>query len=335
MSENNIEGDQPERCKEAKFVDDNSAELIQRVTSVLPIADELKQEEGMLHQEKYDEIKAEKTNQDKMRKLFESLNSGGNKVKIAFYYLLEKHHSHLFKDLGGVSRKRKLSDPESTVPYKRLNNESYEPNNPHASTSAPSPAAINFVTNIVNERRPYENINNISILKKMEWKHPAPMKEKKPPAPKKDKKPLAPKKENKPLAPKKDKKPPVPKKDKKPPSPKKEKKPPAPKKEKKPPSPKKEKKPPVPKKEKKPPAPKKEKKPPVPKKEKKPPAPKKVKKTPAPKKEKKPPAPKKVKKTTAPKKVKKTTAPKKVKKTPAPKKVKKTPAPKKVKKAAA
>lgn len=70
----------------------------------MPIADELKSN-NMLHEEKYDEIKQEKTNQEKMRKLFESLKSGGDTVKIAFYKLLEKHEPHLFKDLG----KRQLS----------------------------------------------------------------------------------------------------------------------------------------------------------------------------------------------------------------------------------
>jgi len=80
-------------------VDAKSAKLIQRVTSVMAIADELKSND-MLHKEKYDEIKAEKTSQDKMRMLFDSLKSGGDKVKKAFYDLLEKHQPQLFEDLG-------------------------------------------------------------------------------------------------------------------------------------------------------------------------------------------------------------------------------------------
>ncbi len=79
-------------------MDEKSAELIQRVTSVMAIADEL-HSKGMIHAEKYAEIKAEKTNQEKTRKLFESLNSGGDQVKRDFYYLLEKHQPYLFKDL--------------------------------------------------------------------------------------------------------------------------------------------------------------------------------------------------------------------------------------------
>lgn len=85
---------------EAQFVDSNYAQLIQRVTSVMPIADELKNK-GMLHPETYSEIKAEQTNQGKMRRLFEALNSGGDRVKRDFYYALRNHENYLFKDLGG------------------------------------------------------------------------------------------------------------------------------------------------------------------------------------------------------------------------------------------
>ncbi|KAK9980097.1 hypothetical protein ABG768_013494 [Culter alburnus] len=293
MSENNLEGEQRERCKEAQFVDKNEAALIERVTSVMPIADELKSKD-MLHGEKYDEIRAEVTNQRKMRTLFESLKSGDT-VKIAFYELLEKHELPLFKELGGVCRKRKLADPESPVPCKRLNTGSNEQDNINfnsASTSAQRPAPVyNIEYNIVNERPPY-NMENIRYsVPKTEWKPikpPAPKKEKNSSAPKKEKKPPIPKVKN-PTAPKKEKKPPIPK-VKNPPALKKEKKPPVPK-VKKPPTPKKEKKPPAPK-IKKPPVPK-VKKPPAPKKNK-PPVPK-IKKPPVPK-VKKPPAPKKVKK---------------------------------------
>ncbi len=70
----------------------------------MAIADELR-DKGMIHKEKYDDIRKEKTETEKMRTLFESLKSGGDKVKREFYYLLEKHEKHLFEDLG----KRKLS----------------------------------------------------------------------------------------------------------------------------------------------------------------------------------------------------------------------------------
>uniref|UniRef100_A0A9J7ZKW5 CARD domain-containing protein n=1 Tax=Cyprinus carpio carpio TaxID=630221 RepID=A0A9J7ZKW5_CYPCA len=253
MSEDH-EGEQREKCKEVMFVDKNSAKLIQKVTSVMPIADELKNK-GMIHPEKYDEIEAKETDQEKMRKIFESFKSGGDTAKSAFYYLLEEHEEQLFKDLGGVSRKRKLADPECSVPCKRLNTNTMEQDNPNyniASNSAPRPAPTYFVTtNIVNERPPH-NLNNIPIMNEM--KPPASKKEKNLPALKKEKKTPAPEKEKKPPAAKKEMKPPAAKKAKKPPAAK-EMKPPAAKK-KKPPAAKKEKKPPAAK-EKKSPAPKK------------------------------------------------------------------------------
>lgn len=80
-------------------MDDKRADLIQRVTAVKPIADELRSK-GMIQKEEYDEIRAKETDQDKMRTLFESLDSGGDKVKIAFYNWLENHKPSLFEDLG-------------------------------------------------------------------------------------------------------------------------------------------------------------------------------------------------------------------------------------------
>ncbi|XP_016110222.1 uncharacterized protein [Sinocyclocheilus grahami] len=204
MSENH-EGEQREQCEEARFVDENYADLIQNVTPVMPIADEL-YNKGMIHAEKYAEIKAEKIDQEKMRKILESLKS--DNFKTAFYYLLEKHAKHLFNDLGGVSRKRKLADPECSVPCKRLNTESIKqdsPNYNNASNSAPRPAPTYIVTNIVNERpHNLDNITNINeMIAKKEKKPPAPKAAKKPPAPKAAKKPPAPKAAKKPPAPKK------------------------------------------------------------------------------------------------------------------------------------
>ncbi|XP_077078099.1 apoptosis-associated speck-like protein containing a CARD [Siphateles boraxobius] len=87
---------------EAQFVTRNRATLIQRVTSVMPIADEL-QNKDMIHAETYAEIRAENTNQGKMRKLFEALEAGGDRVKNDFYHALKNHEPFLFKDLGGVT----------------------------------------------------------------------------------------------------------------------------------------------------------------------------------------------------------------------------------------
>uniref|UniRef100_A0A672RU33 Si:ch211-66k16.27 n=1 Tax=Sinocyclocheilus grahami TaxID=75366 RepID=A0A672RU33_SINGR len=81
------------------FVDGKYAALVQKVTSVMAIADELK---NMIHEEKYAEIRAEQTSQGKMRKLYEALNAGGHRVKNAFYYALRNHEPYLFRDLGTV-----------------------------------------------------------------------------------------------------------------------------------------------------------------------------------------------------------------------------------------
>ncbi len=80
-------------------MDRNYAALVQRVASVMAITDELKNR-NMVHQEKYAEIRAEQTNQGKMRRLFEALNAGGNSVKNAFFHALRNHEPYLLKDLG-------------------------------------------------------------------------------------------------------------------------------------------------------------------------------------------------------------------------------------------
>ncbi|CAM4588305.1 unnamed protein product [Leuciscus chuanchicus] len=82
----------------AQFVKQNESVLIQRVISVMPIADELKNK-GMIHPETYEDIKAEITNRKKMRKLYEALEAGGDRVKHEFYYALANHEKFLFRDL--------------------------------------------------------------------------------------------------------------------------------------------------------------------------------------------------------------------------------------------
>ncbi|XP_073712070.1 uncharacterized protein [Misgurnus anguillicaudatus] len=84
----------------ARFVDEKYAQLVARVTSVMALADYLKSN-NMIHEETYSEIRAERTNQEKMRKLYEALNSGGDNVKNAFYNALRKHEPYLLEDLGG------------------------------------------------------------------------------------------------------------------------------------------------------------------------------------------------------------------------------------------
>ncbi|TKS73362.1 Receptor-interacting serine/threonine-protein kinase 4 [Collichthys lucidus] len=77
-------------ANKAKFVDDQRTDLIQTVSAVMPIVEELG---NMVHSEIYSEIESKSTSQDKMRKIYNTvLRSGGEKVKAAFYDALQKHH---------------------------------------------------------------------------------------------------------------------------------------------------------------------------------------------------------------------------------------------------
>ncbi|XP_036445733.1 NACHT, LRR and PYD domains-containing protein 1b allele 3-like isoform X2 [Colossoma macropomum] len=80
------------------FVDRTRTELIQRVSLVMPLADELLSKR-MLSKEAYANIKAEKTPQDKMRALYEALDTEGSAAKTAFYQALMRQNPHLVQEL--------------------------------------------------------------------------------------------------------------------------------------------------------------------------------------------------------------------------------------------
>ncbi|KAG7522818.1 receptor-interacting serine serine/threonine-protein kinase 3-like isoform X1 [Solea senegalensis] len=83
----------------AKFVDDNRAALIQHVSEVMAIVEELG---NMVHTETYSAIEAEKTSREQMRALFQrTFRPGGVTVKAAFYTALKRHHPELVERLGG------------------------------------------------------------------------------------------------------------------------------------------------------------------------------------------------------------------------------------------
>lgn len=84
---------------DAELVDEHRSQLIQRVSTVMPIADKLLAE-GMIHEEVYSNISAARTDEDKMRELFKALHSGGNKVKSAFLSMLRENEPNLVQDLG-------------------------------------------------------------------------------------------------------------------------------------------------------------------------------------------------------------------------------------------
>lgn len=85
----------------AKFVDDNRAVLIQDVSEVMAIAEELG---AMVHRETYSVIEAKETSQDKMRVLYQrTLRSGGVVVKAAFFDILKTHQPQIMERLGSFS----------------------------------------------------------------------------------------------------------------------------------------------------------------------------------------------------------------------------------------
>lgn len=87
--------------KTAKFVDNNRAKLIQSVTEVMAVTEELG---NMVHPEAYSCVEAKATTQDKMRVLYNrTFRSGGVVVKAAFYDTLKNHHPELVERPGRIS----------------------------------------------------------------------------------------------------------------------------------------------------------------------------------------------------------------------------------------
>ncbi|XP_063048798.1 NACHT, LRR and PYD domains-containing protein 1a allele 5-like [Engraulis encrasicolus] len=82
----------------ATFLEEKRPELIQRVTEVMPIADQLLSQ-GFIGQETYANIQAAATSQDKMRRLFHGLRSAGTQGKLAFYKILQAQHHDLVEEL--------------------------------------------------------------------------------------------------------------------------------------------------------------------------------------------------------------------------------------------
>ncbi|KAI4892613.1 hypothetical protein NFI96_021680 [Prochilodus magdalenae] len=88
----------------AEFVDGHRETLIQRVSSVIEIADRLRSKK-MVGKEMYNEIENAQTPQKQMRKLYDALDSGGTKVKAEFYKVLKEKLQSLVDELeAGTSR---------------------------------------------------------------------------------------------------------------------------------------------------------------------------------------------------------------------------------------
>ncbi|KAM9854753.1 receptor-interacting serine/threonine-protein kinase 3-like [Aulostomus maculatus] len=82
----------------AKFISEKRSVLIQNISEVMVIVDELG---DMVHAETYARIEAKDTNQDQVRELYQRTLRSGSKVKAAFYDALKKHQPELVERLGG------------------------------------------------------------------------------------------------------------------------------------------------------------------------------------------------------------------------------------------
>ncbi|XP_031676764.1 uncharacterized protein LOC116371838 isoform X2 [Oncorhynchus kisutch] len=78
------------------FLDARRPKLVDNVTKVMPLADALR---PMIQQQDYSDICAAGTNVEKMRVLFTAVDSGGEKVKSAFYKSLMKEEPDLVLDI--------------------------------------------------------------------------------------------------------------------------------------------------------------------------------------------------------------------------------------------
>ncbi|XP_076398928.1 NACHT, LRR and PYD domains-containing protein 1b allele 3-like [Peromyscus maniculatus bairdii] len=79
------------------FLDQHREQLVARVTSVDSLLDKL--HGTLLSQEEYEAVRAEATNQDRMRKLFIFSRSWDKTCKNKVYQALKETHPHLMMDL--------------------------------------------------------------------------------------------------------------------------------------------------------------------------------------------------------------------------------------------
>ncbi|XP_026041567.1 apoptosis-associated speck-like protein containing a CARD isoform X2 [Astatotilapia calliptera] len=81
------------------FVDKHRVQLIQRVSNIAPILDEL-QDKEVIDQEQYDKIRALPTSQDRMRELYSGPLKASAACKDVFYESLLANEKFLVEDLS-------------------------------------------------------------------------------------------------------------------------------------------------------------------------------------------------------------------------------------------
>uniref|UniRef100_A0A672RL35 CARD domain-containing protein n=1 Tax=Sinocyclocheilus grahami TaxID=75366 RepID=A0A672RL35_SINGR len=84
---------------ETEFVNTHRDKLIERVSSVMAIADSLKSKD-MINGEMYSKVHAAEPREEKMRLLLDALDSGGAAVKAEFCRLLKEKERYLVNELG-------------------------------------------------------------------------------------------------------------------------------------------------------------------------------------------------------------------------------------------
>uniref|UniRef100_A0A3B3SBX3 CARD domain-containing protein n=1 Tax=Paramormyrops kingsleyae TaxID=1676925 RepID=A0A3B3SBX3_9TELE len=85
--------------KNVAFVDQHREAIVQRVSLIEPILDELHKQ---ISEEKYDYICAAKTRRNKFRRLYEVLNC--KKLKMLFFEAVKRKEPHLISELESYSK---------------------------------------------------------------------------------------------------------------------------------------------------------------------------------------------------------------------------------------
>ncbi|OCT56671.1 NACHT, LRR and PYD domains-containing protein 1a-like [Xenopus laevis] len=100
LREDDVRQTEQNVCDMEHIVDKHRSQLIRRVSHIDPVLDDLLQD-GILTQEQYDTVRQHRISQEKMRKLYEYINSWGNSDKEKFYKSLAEHNGSLIRGIKG------------------------------------------------------------------------------------------------------------------------------------------------------------------------------------------------------------------------------------------